>query len=69
VMEIKQPDRAAFDQRMFEKELHSLRKVTERGARNPPQDLSYTIFVLLVLWLIVGVPLLTGILLAFLLGR
>jgi hypothetical protein len=68
-MEIKQPGRAAFDQIMFEKELHSLRKVRERGARNPPQDLSYTFFVLLVLWLIVGVPLLTGILLAFLLGR
>jgi hypothetical protein len=69
VMEIRQPDQAAFDQKMFEKELHSLRKVSERGARNPPQDLSYTIFVLLLLWLIVGAPFLTGALLALSLGR
>lgn len=68
-MEIRHPDRAAFDQRLFEKELRSLHEVTERGARNPPQDLSYTIFVLLLLWLIVGAPFLTGALLAFLVGR
>ena len=68
-METKRPDRSEFDERMFEKELRSLREVIERGARNPPQDLSYTVLVLELLWLVVGVPFLTGALLAFLLGR
>ena len=68
-MQTKQPDQLEFDERMFEKELRSLREVIERGAMNPPQDLSYTILVLELLWLVVGVPFFTGALLAFLLGR
>jgi hypothetical protein len=68
-VEIRHTDRAAFDQKMFEKELRRLHEVTQRGARNPPQDLSYTVFVLLLLWLIVGASFLTGALLAFLVGR
>jgi hypothetical protein len=50
---------------MFEKELRRLREVIERGGKRPPQDLSYTIFVLAVFWLVVGVPLFTGAVLAF----
>jgi hypothetical protein len=50
---------------MFEKELLSLREVIERGGRKPPQDLSYTSFVLAVLWLVVGVPFFMGAVLAF----
>jgi hypothetical protein len=50
---------------MFEKELRRLREVIERGGKKPPQDLSYTIFVLAVLWLAVGVPFFTGAVLAF----
>ncbi len=68
-MQTKQPDQLEFDERMFKEELRSLRKVIERGARNPPQDLSYTVLVLELLWLVVGVPFFTGALLAFLLGR
>lgn len=68
-METQRPDRPEFDERMFENELRLLREVIERGARNPPQDLSYTILMLELLWLVVGVPVLTGALLFFLLGR
>ena len=68
-MQTKQPDQLEFDERMFKEELRLLREVIERGARNPPQDLSYTVLVLELLWLVVGVPFFTGALLAFLLGR
>ena len=68
-METQQSDRLEFNERMFEKELRLLREVIERGARNPPQDLSYTIFMLELLWLAVGVPFLTGALLAFFLNH
>jgi hypothetical protein len=68
-VETQRPDRPEFDERMFEKELRLLREVIERGVRNPPQDLSYTILMLELLWLVVGVPVLTGALLFFLLGR
>jgi hypothetical protein len=44
-------------------------KVIERGGRKPSQDLSYTIFVLAVLWLVVGVPFITGAVLAFAINR
>ncbi len=54
---------------MFEKELWALRGVIERGGRKPPQDLSYTIFVLAVLWLVVGVPFFTCAVLAFAINR
>lgn len=69
MVETRQPDRAEFDHRMFTKELQSLRAVTKRGVSNPPQDLSYTVFVLELLWLIIGVPFLTGALLALLVGH
>jgi hypothetical protein len=69
VVETQRPDRPEFDERMFEKELRLLREVIERGVRNPPQDLSYTILMLELLWLVIGVPVLTGALLFFLLGR
>jgi hypothetical protein len=68
-VETRQPDQAEFDHNMFKEELQSLRAVTKRGARNPPQDLSYTVIVLELLWLIVGVPFLTGALFAFLVGH
>jgi len=68
-VQTKQPDQLEFDERMFKEELRLLREVIERGARNPPQDLSYTVLVLELLWLVVGVPFFTGALLAFLLGR
>ena len=64
-MEARGPEQAEFDRHMFEKELRRLREVIERGGKRPPQDLSYTIFVLAVLWLVVGVPLFTGAVLAF----
>ena len=64
-----QPRRAEFDHKMFKKELQSLRAATERGAVDPPQDLSYTVLVLELLWLIVGVPFLAGALLAILVGH
>jgi hypothetical protein len=54
---------------MFEKELRTLREVIERGGRKPPQDLSYTIFVLAELWLVVGVPFFAGAVLAFAINR
>ena len=59
-MEARGPEQARFDQQMFEKELRTLHEVIERGGRKPPQDLSYTSFVLAVLWLVVGVPFFTG---------
>jgi hypothetical protein len=68
-VEAKPSERAEFDEQMFEKELRTLREVVERGARKPPQDLSYTVFVLVVLWLVVVVPFLTGAALAFVLNR
>ncbi len=68
-MEARGPEQAEFDPQMFEKELRTLREVIERGGRKPPQDLSYTIFVLAVLWLVVGVPFFTGAVLAFAINR
>jgi hypothetical protein len=68
-VEARGPGQAEFDQQMFEKELRTLREVIERGGRKPPQDLSYTIFVLAVLWLAVGVPFFTGAVLAFAINR
>jgi hypothetical protein len=69
MLEAKASERAEFDEQMFEKELRVLREVVERGARKPPQDLSYTVFVLAVLWLVIVVPLLAGALLALVLSR
>ncbi len=68
-MEARRPEQAKFDRRMFEKELRTLGEVIERGGRKPPQDLSYTIFVLTMLWLVVGVPFFTGAVLAFAINR
>ena len=68
-MEARGPEQAKFDQRMFEKEMRTLHEVIERGGRKPPQDLSYTIFVLTMLWLVVGVPFFTGAVLAFAINR
>jgi hypothetical protein len=68
-VEARRPEQAEFDQRLFEKELRRLREVIERGGRKPPQDLSYTIFVLTLLWLVVGVPFFTGAMLAFAINR
>ena len=68
-MEARGPEQAKFDQRMFEKELRTLGEVIERGGRKPPQDLSYTIFVLTMLWLVVGVPFFAGAVLAFAINR
>ena len=68
-VESQRPDRSEFDEQMFEKELRVLREVIERGAKNPPQDLSYTVLMLELLWLVVGVPVLTAALLFFLLSR
>ncbi len=68
-MEAREPEQAEFDRPMFEKELRTLREVIERGGRKPPQDLSYTSFVLAVLWLVVGVPFFTGAVLAFAINR
>ena len=68
-MESQRPDQLEFDERMFKEELRLLREVIERGARNPPQDLSYTVLMLELLWLVVGVPVLTAALLFFLLSR
>jgi hypothetical protein len=62
-------EQAEFDKQMFEKELRTLREVIEHGGRKPPQDLSYTIFVLAVLWLVVGVPFFTGAVFAFAINR
>jgi hypothetical protein len=63
-VEARGPGQAQFDQRLFEKELRRLREVIERGGRKPPQDLSYTIFMLALLWLVVGAPFFAGALLA-----
>ena len=68
-MEARGPEQAKFDRWMFEKELRTLREVIERGGRKPPQDLSYTIFVLTMLWLVLGVPFFTGAILAFAINR
>jgi hypothetical protein len=68
-VEARGPEQAAFDQQLFEKELRTLREVIGRGGRKPPQDLSYTIFMLAVLWLVVGVPFFTGAVLAFVINR
>jgi hypothetical protein len=64
-----QPHRAEFDHKMFKEELQSLRAATKRGAMDPPQDLSYTVLVLELLWLIIGAPFLTGALLAIVVGH
>ena len=68
-MEASGSEQAEFDQLMFEKELRTLREVIERGGTKPPQDLSYTIFVLAELWLVVGVPFFAGAVLAFAINR
>ena len=68
-MEARRPKQAEFDQRLFEKELQRLRKAIERGGKKLPQDLSYTIFVLTILWLVVGVPFITGAILALVINR
>jgi hypothetical protein len=60
---------AEFDQRLFEKELRRLREVIERGGRKPPQDLSYTIFVLTLLGLWVVIPFFAGAVLALAINR
>jgi len=68
-VEAREPEQAEFDQQMFEKELRTLREIIERGGKKPPQDLSYTIFVLVVFWLVVGVPFIMGAVLAFAINR
>ena len=67
-MEARGPGQAEFDQRLFEKELRRLHEVVERGGRRPPQDLSYTVFVLELLWLVVVIPFFLGAVLALAVG-
>ncbi len=58
---------ARFDERLFEEQLWHLHKRSQRIARVP--DLTYTVFVLRLLWVAVMVPFLAGAACAFLLGR
>jgi hypothetical protein len=60
---------ARFDERLFEEQLWYLRKRSQRIARVPPPDLTYTIFALRLLWVAVIVPFLAGAACAFLFGR
>ena len=59
----------AFDEQLFEEQLWLLRKRTQRIAAKRPIDLTYTVFVLRLLWLVVVVPFLTGAACAFMLSR
>jgi hypothetical protein len=58
-----------FDERLFDKQLRSLRKRTQTITRKPPLDFRYTVFVLRLFWVVVVVPFLTGAACAFLMGR
>ena len=60
---------ARFDERSFEEQLWHLHKRSQRISRVPPTDLTYTVFVLRLLWVTVMVPFLAGGACAFLLGR
>ncbi len=60
---------ARFDERLFEKQLWHLHKRSKRITRVPLPDLTYTAFVLRLLWLAVMVLLFAGAACAFLLGR
>ncbi len=72
-MGVRRPASTSFDQRfnerLFDKQLRSLRERTQTIARKPPLDLRYTVFVLRLLWVVVVVPFLAGAACAFLLGR
>ncbi len=57
-----------FDERLFEEQLWHLHKRSQRIAKMPPLDLTYTVFALRLLWVAVIVPLLAGAACAFLLG-
>lgn len=60
---------ARFDERLFEKQLWSLRERSQKISRMPPVDLTYTAFMLRLLWVAVVVPFLAGAACAFLLSR
>ena len=60
---------ARFDERLFEEQLWHLHERSKRIARVPPPDLTYTVFVLRLLWVAVMVPFFAGAACAFLLGR
>jgi hypothetical protein len=60
---------ARFDERLFEEHLWHLHKRSQRIARVPPLDLTYTVFALRLLWVAVIVPFLAGAACALLLGR
>ena len=68
-MGVRRSASARFDERLFEEQLWSLRQRSQRIAKVPPLDLTYTVFVLRLLWVAVVVPFLTGAACAFLLGR
>ncbi len=51
---------ARFDERLFEEQLWYLHKRSQRIARVPPPDLTYTVFVLRLLWVAVLVPFFAG---------
>ena len=58
-----------FDERLFAKQLGSLRELGQAAARRHSLDLRYTFFVLRLLWAAVVVPFLAGTACAFLLTR
>ena len=58
-----------FDERLFEEQLWYLHKRSQRIARVPRPNLTYTFFALRLLWVAVIVPFLAGAACAFLLGR
>ena len=60
---------ARFDERLFEEQLWDLHKRSQRIARVPSANLTYTIFALRLLWVAVVVPFLAGAACAFVLGR
>ena len=57
-----------FDERLFGEQLSSLRERSQAIAKKR-LDLKYTVFVLRLVWVAVGVPFLTEAACAFLLGR
>ena len=60
---------ARFDERLFEEQLWSLHKLSQRIGWVQTVDLKYTLFALRLLWVAVIVPFVAGAACAFLLGR
>ena len=58
-----------FDERLFDRQLGSLRERSRVTAKRRVQELRYTVFVLRILWAAVIVPFLAGAACAFLLVR